>query len=129
VAVEYGARVVVLHPGQTSASPEIEERLKQLFAQGAINNSEAEALRAQLARERAHQHREHMDALRHSLDELVVYASAHNIQLGLENRPTYEIANFAGWAKYCRGTPVLLSVIGTIPDMPKSKRTWDSRRT
>jgi len=95
VAAEYGARFVVLHPGQTSANPAIEERLKQLFAQGAINNSEAEALRSRLATERAHQHREHMDALHRSLDELVAYASARNIQLGLENRPAHEITNFA----------------------------------
>ena len=97
VAVEYGARFVVLHPGQTSASPEIEERLKQLFAQGETlaRNPEANALRSRLATERAHQHRERMDALRRSLDELVAYALAHNIQLGLENRPAHEITNFA----------------------------------
>lgn len=95
VAMEYGACVIVLHPGQTSASPEIEERLKQLFLQGAINSSEANALRARLVTERAHQHREHMDALHRSLDELVAYASAHNIRLGLENRPAHEITNYA----------------------------------
>jgi sugar phosphate isomerase/epimerase len=52
-------------------------------------------LRARLTRERAVQHREHMDAVHRSLDELVAYASAHNIQLGLENRPAHEITNFA----------------------------------
>ena len=95
VAVEYGARVIVLHPGQTSASPEIEERLKQLFAQGEIDGGVANELRARLIQERAVQHRERMDALHRSLDELVVYASAHNIQLGLENRPAHEITNYA----------------------------------
>jgi sugar phosphate isomerase/epimerase len=76
VAAGYGARVIVLHSGQTSASPEIEEQLKRLFAQGRIASPEADALRACLAAERAYQHREHVDALRRSLDELVAYASA-----------------------------------------------------
>jgi len=50
VAAEYGARFVVLHPGQTGASPEIEARLKQLSAQGQINAPEADALRAPASR-------------------------------------------------------------------------------
>jgi sugar phosphate isomerase/epimerase len=95
VAAEYGARVIVLHPGQTSASPEIEERLKQLFAQSEIDGGEATELRARLTQERAIHHRERMDVLHLSLDELVAYASAHKIQLGLENRPAHEITNFA----------------------------------
>ncbi|MCI0476633.1 MAG: sugar phosphate isomerase/epimerase, partial [Anaerolineales bacterium] len=79
VAAEYGARVIVLHPGQTGANPEIEARLKQLFAQGKISSPEADALRAQLATERAVQHRERMDALHRSLDELVAYTSARKV--------------------------------------------------
>jgi sugar phosphate isomerase/epimerase len=43
----------------------------------------------------AHQHRERMDALHRTLDELAKYASAYKIQLGLENRPAHEITNFA----------------------------------
>jgi sugar phosphate isomerase/epimerase len=95
IAAEYGARLVVLHPGQTGASPEIEAQLKQLFAQGKISAPEADALRVQLAIERAHQHRERMDALRRSLDELVAHALARKVKLGLENRPAHEITNFA----------------------------------
>ncbi len=94
VAAEYGARVVVLHPGQTSASPAIEERLKQLFAQEKIDSPEADALRAQLAVERADRRRERMDALHRALDELAAYALPRKIQLGLENRPAHEITNF-----------------------------------
>ncbi|MBI5301719.1 MAG: sugar phosphate isomerase/epimerase [Chloroflexi bacterium] len=94
VAAEYGARAIVLHPGQTGARPQIEVRLKELFAQGKIHNSKANTLREQLAMERAHQRRERMDTLHRSLDELVMYASARNVKLGLENRPTHEITNF-----------------------------------
>lgn len=95
VAAAYGARVVVLHCGQTSANPEIETQLKQLLAQGKIASPQADALRARLTRERAVQHRERMNALRRSLDELVAYASARGVQLGVENRPAHEITNFA----------------------------------
>ena len=94
VAAEYGARVVVLHPGQTGARSEIEEQLKRLFARGNIASPQADALRARLTRERATQYRERMDALRRSLDELAAYASARRIQLGIENRPAHEITNF-----------------------------------
>ncbi len=94
-AAEYGARIIVLHSGQTSASPEIEEQLKKLYVAGGIASPEADALRARLATERAYQHREHMYALHRSLDELAAQASQKNVRLGLENRPTYEITNFA----------------------------------
>ncbi len=95
VAAAYGAHAIVLHPGQTSASPALEPQLKQLFAQGAIASPQADAVRAQLAHERAHQHVERMEALHRCLDELAAYAAARHIKLGLENRPTFEITNFA----------------------------------
>jgi sugar phosphate isomerase/epimerase len=45
--------------------------------------------------ERAHHRAEHLDALHRSLDELVGYAFARQIKLGIENRPTHEIAGYA----------------------------------
>jgi sugar phosphate isomerase/epimerase len=95
VAARFGASAIVLHVGQTGASPAIEEKLKELFQQSRIAGPEANALRAQLAVERAYQHQEHMDALHRSLDELAAYAAARKVILGIENRPTNEITNFA----------------------------------
>ncbi len=95
IAAAFGAQVIVLHPGQTSASAAMEDQLKQLFLRGRISSPEADALRVQLATERAYQHHEHIDALHHSLDELLAHASSKKVKLGLENRPTYEITNFA----------------------------------
>ena len=95
VAAQYGSQVVVLHIGQTSTIGNVERQLKRLFVEGRIDSIEAETLRAQLATERAYQHDEHIDALRRSLDELVIHASAQHIQLGIENRPAHEMAGFA----------------------------------
>ena len=94
IAAQYGAQVVVLHLGQTRPISDVEIQLKHLAVAGHIDNTEAITLRSQLATERAYQHDEHMNALRRSLDELVKYASAQHIRLGLENRPAHEIAGF-----------------------------------
>ncbi len=94
VARQYGAQVVVLHLGQTGANPELENQLKRLFAEGRIASPEADALRQRLASERAHKRQERMEALRRSLDELIPYAEAREIRLGLENRPACEVPNW-----------------------------------
>jgi len=52
VAEQYGARVVVLHVGQTGADPELENELKRLFAAGQIAGPQARAIRQRLASER-----------------------------------------------------------------------------
>lgn len=94
VAQRYGARVLVLHLGQTRADPELENHLKRLFAEGRIASLEADAVRSRLVVERAHQRREWMAALRRSLDELIPYTVARGVRLGLENRPAVEVPNW-----------------------------------
>lgn len=95
VATDYGARAVVLHIGQPSVVTNVEKELKQLFVEGRIISPQADTLRMCLVAERMQRHSEHMAALRHSLDELVVHARARRIRLGIENRPAHEIAGFA----------------------------------
>jgi len=94
VAQRYGARVVVLHVGQTSADPELENQLKGLFAEGRIAGPQADAIRKRLASERLVQRQERMGALRRSLDELVAYAAARGIRLGVENRSACEVPDW-----------------------------------
>ena len=94
VAHRYGAQVVVLHLGQTSADPELEDHLKRLFTEGRIASPEADAVRSSLIVERAHRRRERMNALRRSLDEMIPCAKARGVRLGLENRPICEVPNW-----------------------------------
>lgn len=95
VAAEFGARIVVLHLGQTSADPRQVQELEGLFLAGNITSPEAALVRARLATARTFEHAEHMAALRRSLDELIPLASARGIRLGLENRPGHEIPDCA----------------------------------
>jgi sugar phosphate isomerase/epimerase len=94
VASEYGSQAIVLHLGQTGADPELASRLERLFLNGEIASPEADAIRSRLMVERARQHEERMRALRRSLDELVPYAWARGVRLGLENRPICEVPSF-----------------------------------
>ncbi len=94
VAQRYDARVLVLHLGQTSADPELENHLKRLFAEGRIAGPEADAARSRLTSERAYCRRRRIKALRRSLDELIPYASARGVRLGLENRPAVQVPNW-----------------------------------
>jgi sugar phosphate isomerase/epimerase len=94
VASEYGAQAVVLHLGNTSADPNLENQLKHLYLTGRITSLEADALRARLLSERALGRADRLSALRRSLDELIPYASSRCVRLGLENRPICETPNW-----------------------------------
>jgi len=94
VAQQYGARVVVLHVGQTGADPELENDLKRLFLAGRIAGPEADTIRQRLAGERLIQRQERMEALRRSLDELIPCAAARGIRLGVENRTACELPDW-----------------------------------
>jgi len=94
VAEEYGAKLVVLHLGQTNADPDLETQLKGLFAEGQSAGLRAGAIRQRLAVERSHRRRERMEAVRRSLDELVACASAKGIRLGVENRTACEVPDW-----------------------------------
>ena len=94
VAQRYGAKVVVLHLGQTCADLELEDYLKRLFAEGRIAGPEADFARSCLIAGRAYQRRERTNALRCSLDELIPCAEARGVRLGLENRPICEVPDW-----------------------------------
>jgi sugar phosphate isomerase/epimerase len=94
VAQEYGARLVVLHVGQTGADQELENDLKRLFAEGRIADPEADIVQQRLASERLVQRQERMEAVRRSLDELILCASARGICLGVENRTACEVPDW-----------------------------------
>jgi len=101
VTSEYGAQAIVLHLGQpfdplrgeVALIAELKGRLERLFLEGQIAGSEADTVRSRLMEERKRRHGKHMAALRRSLDELIPYAAAGGVRLGLENRPICETPN------------------------------------
>jgi len=94
-AVRYGAQAVVLHLGHSEADTQWQAQLEILARAGRIETTEADIIRARLANEREYRHQEHMAALMRSLDEVIPYAAARGIRLGIENRRhIHQIPNF-----------------------------------
>lgn len=94
VASEYGAQAIVLHLGVTRADPVLEQQLKHAILAGNSAGPTAESLRSRIRAERSLGRADHMDALRRSLDDLIPYAAARGVRLGLENRPICEVPNW-----------------------------------
>jgi len=86
IAARYGAKAVVVHLGETEAELALHKRIEELAAQGQGASAAAAALRARLAGQRTVHDKERMAALMRSLDELIPYAAARHIRLGVENR-------------------------------------------
>jgi sugar phosphate isomerase/epimerase len=88
LAVHLGARAVVLHAGQVDVSRTLEKRLRDLYP-GDKNPSEYEQARAWLVAARARKQAANFAAACRSLEEVVPYAQAAGIKLGLETRYHY----------------------------------------
>jgi sugar phosphate isomerase/epimerase len=88
LALHLRARAVVLHAGRVDVSRTPERRLRDLYP-GNKNPSEYEQAKAQLAAARAQKQPANFDAARRSLEEVVPYAQAAGIKLGLETRYHY----------------------------------------
>jgi sugar phosphate isomerase/epimerase len=65
-----------------------------LYLEGAVASPEAGAVRARLLAGRALNQEDRMVSLRRSLDDLVPYAAARHVCLGLEARPLDEVPSF-----------------------------------
>jgi sugar phosphate isomerase/epimerase len=88
LAVYVGAKAVVLHAGRVDVSRTLEKRLRDLYS-GDKNPSEYEQAKAQLVAARARKHPANLAAAHRSLEEVVPYAQAAGIKLGLETRYYY----------------------------------------
>jgi sugar phosphate isomerase/epimerase len=94
-AQRYGATAVILHVGQSDTDPSFEDALQQLLLDGRIDSPEASAIRSRIMTERQYLHEERMAALMRSMDEVIPYASARSVCLGIETRRHIgEIPNF-----------------------------------
>jgi sugar phosphate isomerase/epimerase len=88
LAVHLGARAIVLHAGQVDVSRTLEKRLRELYP-GDKNLSEYEQARTRLVATRARKQPANFAAAHRSLEEVVPYAQAAGIELGLETRYHY----------------------------------------
>ncbi len=120
VAAEYGAQAVVIHSvqpfdplrGEGALIAQLKDRLERLFLQGQIAGSEANRVRSRLMEERKRHRGKHMTALRRSLDELIPYAAARGVRLGVENRPIDETPNFEDMGEVLGWYPGQADTIG-----------------
>jgi sugar phosphate isomerase/epimerase len=93
LALHLGARAVILHAGRVDVSRTLEKRLRDLHP-GNKNPSKYEQAKEQLVAARARKQPANLAAARRSLEEVVPYARAAGIKLGLEVRYYYcEIPN------------------------------------
>jgi sugar phosphate isomerase/epimerase len=89
LALELGAQVVIVHPGQVDIASDLEKTVRDLYQQGRLGEPEYLQARGQLVAARALQAETNMRSVRRSLFELAEYAARLGIRLGLENRYHY----------------------------------------
>ncbi len=89
-AADRGARFVVVHLGGIGPRMfEAELRLRRLYDAGARESPEVERLRAECVERRRAQIESYLAQARRTLEDLVAYASARGVAIGLENRLHY----------------------------------------
>jgi len=87
IAARAGAPVIVVHLGGIGAEIFSEEReLRKLFDGGTRDGERVESLRQRAAERRREAKDEYFPYARRSLAEIVEYAGAHGVAVGLENR-------------------------------------------
>jgi sugar phosphate isomerase/epimerase len=85
-----GARYVVVHLGGVGGEMfEEERRLRRLYDSGVRDGDEFSALRQRCVALRAEMAPPYLEQARRTLEELVTYASARGVAIGLENRLHY----------------------------------------
>jgi sugar phosphate isomerase/epimerase len=86
-AANTGARFVVVHLGGIENKMlQSERQMRQMFDSGTRDGGEYQKLRDETLEKRATMAGPYFERARHSLAELVEYASARNVVIGLENR-------------------------------------------
>ncbi len=100
------ARAVVLHMGEVPIAPGLQERLRELYADGRIQIHEYSQAREELVYRRISQSPPYLDAAIRSLRELSAYGGQKGIMLGLETRfHLHEIPNLDEMAELLNEVP------------------------
>lgn len=89
LAVQLGARLVVIHPGNVVADPALDYRLREVYLKEGPDSPRLAALREELMAHRAAHAAPHLEAARRSLREIAAYALPTGVSIGLENRYRY----------------------------------------
>lgn len=89
MATRFGTDLVVLHMGSVPMKS-VTTKLEQIVNEGGLYSREFSELKLALvtAREKASQ--EHLDRIRHALDQLLPECEKHRVRLGIETRSHYE---------------------------------------
>lgn len=89
LAANVGARLLIVHPGNTGVSNYYEAKLKELYNNGHQGSIEYQELFEKIVIARKVNLTARMDATERSLKELLIYAGRSGIKLSIENRYHY----------------------------------------
>ena len=89
LAYKIGVKSIVVHAGNVSVDPTLENKLRNMVAAGKSDTNEFRQINKAMIEERARLDGPRMDAVRRSLTELLEYSKEYHIRLGLENRYHY----------------------------------------
>jgi len=89
LASRLGAEAIILHLGRVGIARQLESALRDLYNQGKKGTAAYEEAKARLIAARAKRCEANLAAVMESLEELVPYAAARGVKLGLESRYYY----------------------------------------
>jgi FMN phosphatase YigB (HAD superfamily)/sugar phosphate isomerase/epimerase len=89
LAHQLGVKDIVVHAGNVSVDPSLENKLRRLVKKGKSDTDEFKQINQVMVEERARLAGPKLEAVRQSLKELLAYAKEHQVRLGLENRYHY----------------------------------------
>ncbi len=86
LAFRLGSRLVVIHPGRVDGDHSLDNRLRDLYRVGLKGSPEYQTLLKDVKADRLERGKPHLEALIHSMTEIVDFAKDSDLFLGLENR-------------------------------------------
>ncbi len=89
LAAERSAPVVVVHCGNVTTDTGLEGKLRELFKKDEAQSAEYQKYKVEITQARFAGAAPRLEAVKRSLAELLEYAAAYHVKLGLENRYHY----------------------------------------
>lgn len=89
LAHDLHAQTVVVHAGNVSSAPALEDRLRAIYRDGQKGSQEYREVLDRLVKSRVEAAHPRLEAVKKSLVELLEYAGRFGVRLGLENRYHY----------------------------------------
>jgi len=89
LAVSLGSRSVVLHTGSVQCDRARDRQLRQMYHNGLQSSDDYFRLRDEMIAHRAQYAAPHLEAVKKSIKEIIVFASGSGVNIGIENRYRY----------------------------------------